>query len=146
MCLTACAAALAGAAIVPAGAHGAAQIDVDGVSPVLRAGKPAFMRVRLSFTGERSCRLRFTRGRVTQVTPDSLTEHRLVTWRWRVPRDARSGHWTLLAECGAEAELTVRVAQRLRLEGLPAGRRRAAAHVNVFNSGDPLVVAFVRRP
>lgn len=66
--------------------------------------------------------------------------------RWRVPRDARSGRWTLRAECGAEAELSARAARRVRLVGAGDGRRVVAARVNVFTSGDPLVVAFVNRP
>lgn len=141
LCLAACLAAF------PAPAHAsAARVEVDDSSRVLRAGKEARFRVRLSFTGERVCRLVFARGRVRQVTPDTLTEHRFVTWRWRVPRDARSGPWTLRAECRAEAEPTVRTARRLRLMGVPAGRRVAAARVGVASSGDPLVVAFVKRP
>lgn len=138
-----CAAACLVAVPVPARA---ARMDIDSATPVLRAGQPAQLRVQLSFTGERTCHLTFSRGRVNQVTEDVLTEHRFVTWRWRVPRAARSGRWTLTAECGAEAELTVRATRRLRLEGGFAGPRTAARRVSVFTSGDPLVVAFVERP
>jgi hypothetical protein len=139
ICVAACLVA------VPAPAR-AARIDIDRATPVLRAGKPAQLRIRLSFTGERTCHLIFRRGRARQVTEDVLTEHRFVTWRWRVPRTARSGRWKLTAECGSEAELTVRATRRLRLEGGFAGPRRAARRVHVFTSGDPLVVAFVERP
>ncbi|HEX5911376.1 MAG TPA: hypothetical protein VFY44_12860 [Thermoleophilaceae bacterium] len=139
ICVAACLVAL------PAPAR-AARIDIDRATPLLRAGEPAQMRVRLSFTGERTCHLTFKRGRLTQTTEDVLTEHRYVTWRWRVPKAARSGRWTLTAECGAEAELTVRATRRLRLAGGFAGPRIAARRVNVFTSGDPLVVAFVERP
>ena len=130
---------------LPAPAH-AARIDVDRATSVLRAGKQAQMRVRLSFTGERTCHLTFGRGRLTQTTDPVLTEHRYVTWRWRVPRQARSGRWRLRAECGSEAELTVRASLRLPLVGTPDGPRVAARRVSVFTSGDPLVVAFVERP
>lgn len=140
LCLVAC------LALLPATAHAGARVEIDDVSQVMHAGEPAHLRVRLSFTGERSCRVAFTRGRVTQTTRDTLTEHRLVTWRWRVPRDARSGRWALRAECGAEAELTARVERRVRLVGAQDGRRVVAARVSVFTSGDPLVVAFVNRP
>ena len=40
---------------------------------MLRAGKQAQMSIRLSFTGERACRLTLTRGRVQQTTDDLLT-------------------------------------------------------------------------
>ena len=126
--------------------HAAARIAIEDVTPVLRAGKPAHMSVRLSFTAERSCRLTFTRGRAQQTTLETLTTRRFVTWRWRVPRDARSGRWRLQAACGAEAELTVRATRRVRLNGTYDGRHVAADRVNVFTSGDPLVVAFVVRP
>ena len=135
----------AGLVALPAPAL-AARIDIDRATSVLRAGQPAQLRVRLSFTGERTCHLSFRRGRLTQTTDVVLTEHRYVTWRWRVPKAARSGRWTLTAECGAEAELTVRATRRLRLEGGFAGPRVAARRVSVFTSGDPLVVAFVERP
>jgi hypothetical protein len=139
ICAAACLAA------VPAPAR-AARIDVDRATPVLRAGEPAQLRVRLSFTGERTCHLIFRRGHLVQTTDDVLTEHRFVTWAWRVPRAARSGYWTITAECGSEAELTVRATRRLRLVGRFAGPPIAARRVNVFTSGDPLVVAFVERP
>ena len=138
-CLTVCLAAL------PAPAR-AARLDIDRATPVLRAGQPAKLRVRLSFTGERTCHLTFKRGRVIQTTDDVLTEHRFVTWRWRVPRDARSGRWQVQAACGAEAELTVRATRRVRVDGVYGGRRAVAERVSVFTSGDPLVVAFVVRP
>ncbi len=145
-CVAACLAALAGPAGSDAAGHSAARMKVDHVSPVLRAGGRAHLRVRLAFTGERSCRLTFSRGRVTQTTAETLTERRLVTWRWRVPRNARSGRWRLEAACGAEAELTVRAARRVRVVGPHAGARVAAARVRVFTSGDPLVMAFAERP
>jgi hypothetical protein len=134
-CLLACAAALP----APASA-GAARVEVDHVSDALKPGRLAHFRVRLAFTGERICRLVFARGQVRQVTPDVLTEHRLVTWRWRVPQDARAGRWKLTAECRAEAEATVRASRRVPLTGAVAGRRVAARRVAVSTSGDPLVV------
>jgi hypothetical protein len=143
--LLVCAALLAGPAALPAGAQ-AARIDVEHVSSVLRAGRPAHMSVRLSFTGERICRLTLQRGRVTQTSQETLTGRRFVTWRWRVPRNALSGRWKLQAACAAEAELTVRATRRVPLAGVPGGRRVAASRLRVFTSGDPLVLAFVRVP
>jgi hypothetical protein len=124
----------------------AARIEITEASPRLEAGRPAHMRIRLSFTGERSCRLTFSHGTKERSTLDTLTDVRFVTWRWVVPRDARSGRWTLEAACGAEAEQTVRIARRMRVVGVPGGRPVAAAHVRVFTSGDPLILAFLNRP